>query len=347
MSRFFSEHGGDIYANSGITLDFSVNTNPLGMPEAVKRAIVEHMPDYERYPDFACRALRAALAERHGVEPSMIRCGNGASELILALCACVKPRQTLVLAPTFSEYARSARLFGGQVRTHRLSEKNGFALTQSILAALTPETDLLFLCNPNNPTGQLTDRALLRQIADTCRGNKTLLLLDECFVGFTRGESMVPLLAEYPNLLVLQAFTKMYAMAGLRLGMLFGADKALLTRIAAFCPAWNVSGVAQAAGLAALSAGDWIEATQKLVENERAFMAGALGKLGIAVGKSDANFLLLRSEKPLFAPLRERGILVRSCANFPGLSGCYTRIGLKTRDENTALLRALSEVVNG
>ncbi len=345
MRRY--EHGGDIYENDEIFLDFSSNINPLGMPESVKQAVTDHIPAYAHYPDPSCRALRSALAARHGLAASRIFCGNGASELIFALCACIRPRRVLTLAPTFSEYERAAKLFGGEVREHPLSEADGFALTESILAELASQTDMLFLCNPNNPTGRLADPALLCKIAKTCRESGTLLLLDECFIDFTRGASMLAQLGEYPNLLILQAFTKIYAMAGLRLGTLYSSNGRLLARIADFIPAWNVSGVAQVAGIAALAQTDWIENTRRIVESERAFMEKSLRGLGLTVYRSDGNFLLLRCEKPLYGPLKERGILTRSCGNFTGLNERYIRVGLKTHEENRVLLSALSEVING
>lgn len=343
----FYEHGGDIYGDGDILLDFSVNINPMGMPDRVKRAIAEHIPAYESYPDPLCRALRAALAERHGVDAPMILCGNGAAELIFALCAYLKPLRMLTLAPTFSEYGRAAALYGASVREHSLEEAEGFALTARMLDDLTPETDLLVLCNPNNPTGRLCGATLLHKIAEACRRNGTLLLVDECFIEFTGAEGMLPHLRDYPNLLVLRAFTKIYAMAGLRLGMLYGVDEGMLSRIAEFCPPWNVSGVAQAAGIAALTERDWIPRTQQLVEGERAFMTAALLRLGVCVYPGEGNFLLLRTDPSIHGALRERGILTRSCANFTGLDGRYLRIGLKTREENEALLGALEEILNG
>lgn len=341
------EHGGDIYGDDDILLDFSVNTNPLGMPASVQQAMIDHIPAYASYPDPWCLGLRSALAVRYGLELSMVLCGNGATELILALCANIKPRQAVTLAPTFSEYERSAALFGGSVRTHRLEEAEGFALTESILESLTPGTDMLFLCDPNNPTGQSADPNLLLKIAEVCRHNGTLLLLDECFIDFTRQPGMLPQLRQYPNLLILQAFTKIYALAGLRLGTLYCADEELLARVAEFCPTWNVSGVAQVAGMAALQEKDWQENTRRLVEKERAFMTSSLTGLGLTVYPSDANYLLIKSARPLYTPLRARGVLVRSCANFTGLDEHYIRIGLKTRDKNMALLRAVTEVLNG
>ncbi|NLB17948.1 MAG: aminotransferase class I/II-fold pyridoxal phosphate-dependent enzyme [Syntrophomonadaceae bacterium] len=268
-------------------------------------------------------------------------------ELIFALCACLKPRQTVILTPTFSEYRRAVTLFGGQVREHFLLEADDFALTDRLLAQLSPQVDMMFLCNPNNPTGQLVDLWLLREVVEVCRNNGTLLIIDECFIDFTQGKSMLSILIEYPNLLILQAFTKIYAMAGLRLGTLYCADERLLSNIADFMPAWSVSSVAQAAGLAALQEKDWVENTRKLVEKERAFMVAAFGDLGLRVYPSDANFLLIKSEKDLYEPLRAQGILVRSCGNFTGLDADYIRIGIKTRDENNVLLGLVREVLNG
>ena len=241
----------------------------------------------------------------------------------------------------------AAALFGAEVCEHRLSEADGFALTESILGKLTPEVDIFFLCNPNNPTGRLADPNLLYKIAGICRNNETLLILDECFMDFTSGKSLLPQLRKYPNLLILRAFTKIYAMAGLRLGTLYCADAQLLSRIAAFRPAWSVSSVAQIAGIAALKEIDWIENTRRIVESEKKFMEENLRRLGLTAYQSDANFLLLKSERPLYAPLREHGILVRSCGNFTGLDELYIRIGLKKHDENRMLLRVLSEVLNG
>lgn len=341
------EHGGDVYGNAGVRLDFSVNTNPLGMPEGVKRALVSHLADYERYPDPQCRALTATLAKRFGLKPDMALCGGGAADLILRICACLKPKRTLVLAPTFSEYERAITLFGGETRAYRLDERDGFALREDILDALTGDIDMVFLCNPNNPTGRLIPPELVAQIAKRCEANGTYLVVDECFLEFTDGESAVPLLKSHPHLMVLNAFTKLYAMAGLRLGYLLCADAALLSRIGTYGQTWSVSGPAQAAGLAALREEGWVEKTRRLMREERTHMTRTLSELRLTVYPSEANFLLVKSEAPLYGPLLGRGILVRNCANFEGLGGEYIRVGLKTREKNEALLRALSEVLYG
>jgi threonine-phosphate decarboxylase len=344
MPRY--EHGGDIYGDARVRLDFSVNVSPLGMPDAAKRAVVEQLDAFSRYPDRQCRALRRALSQKHGIPPEKILCGNGAADLIFRICACFKPGRALALAPTFSEYERPVVLFGGRAREHRLRESEGFELTDELLSALAPDVEILFLCNPNNPTSRLAAPDLLRRAAEICARNGTLMMVDECFIEFTRGTSMLPLLGEFPNLLILRAFTKFYALAGLRLGYLLG-NEALLSRIADFGPEWSVSTAAQAAGLGALKEPGWAERTREVVEAERAFLAEALSALGLSVFPSDANFLLIKSSAPLGEPLKARGILVRDCSSFTGLDARFVRVGLKKRKENQALIRAVGGVLRG
>lgn len=340
------EHGGDIYGGESIKLDFSVNVNPLGMPPKASEALAAAIPAFSRYPDPQCRLLRRALGEKLGTEPENILCGNGASDLIMRSCAALRPRRLLTLAPTFSEYARSAALFGGRTRSFLLLEREGFALTRDFLPALTEKTDMVALCNPNNPTGRLIERSLLREILDVCREKGVTVLLDECFLGFTEERSLAGSLSDYPNLLILGAFTKLYGMAGLRLGYLLG-DRELLLRIAPYGAAWSVSAAAQEAGIGALQEPDWEEKIRALIKTERTYMLKALTKLGLTVFPSDSNFLLIKSAVPLWEPLKAKGLLLRACGSFQGLDSRFFRMGLKSRPENEALLCALQEVIHG
>lgn len=341
------EHGGDVYGNPHIALDFSVNVNPLGMPDGVKRALVSHLEEYTRYPDPQCRALRAALAARYGLAPEQVLCGNGAADLIFRIAACLKPRRALAPAPTFSEYERAVRAFGGTMEMHPLSAENEFLLGEEFLASIAPGIELVFLCTPNNPTGLLIPFQRICHIVEACRARGTFVVLDECFLGFTEGASMAGMLQAYPNLIILSAFTKLYAMAGLRLGYLLTGDPNLCTRIAGFGAPWSVSGPAQAAGCAALAEVGWEERSRALIKKERAYLQAELAALGIRVFKSDANFLLLQCDAPLFALLRAQGILVRDCSNFIGLDTRFIRIGVKTHAENQMLINAITEVLHG
>lgn len=344
MQRF--EHGGNIHGRKDIQFDFSVNVHPLGMTEGMKQALIEGIDQDAHYPDPQCSELSQAIALYHGVQTEQVLCGNGASDLILRICAALRPKKVMVCAPTFSEYARSALLFGAELVEYTLQASGQFALDEAFLQALHGEIDLLFLCQPNNPTGRLMAPRLLKQILQRCHERNIRVVLDECFIDFTEGTSMIAELKHCPHLLILRAFTKIHAMAGLRLGYLLCSDGALLEWIASFGPTWSVSSVAQRVGLAALQETERLEQTRALIRSENAFMSTALEKLGFEVIPSDGNFLLVRGPRVAEA-LLERGILVRDCSNFTGLDDSYMRIGLKTRPENTVLIQVLKEVLHG
>lgn len=341
------EHGGDIYANKNVTLDFSVSVNPLGMPEEVKNALVSRINEFSRYPDPECRALRAAVALNENINSEYILCGNGAADLIYRLCEAVNPRKALICAPTFSEYERALKLNRAKVRYHALTPENQFALTDSFLERLTPDIDIIFLCNPNNPTGRLIQPDLLERILSAARQIRAKLVVDECFLDFTTGVSLKKHLAGTRELIIIKAFTKIYAMAGLRLGYILSSDSELLNKINSEGQRWSVSTPAQIAGAAALDCKNLIERTRRLVSEERGFLSENLRRFGIIIFKSDANFLLLKSERPLYKPLLKNGILIRPCENFRGLDGSYYRIGIKTRNENIRLVNAVKEILNG
>lgn len=330
-----------------VNLDYSVNINPLGMPEPIRQAIISHMPDYESYPDPYCRKLRAAIAHKESVETKNVLCGNGAAELIYRLCLSQRPRQVLVCAPTFTDYARAAVMSGASIIEHMLHSEEGFVLSDTILADISSDVDILFLCNPNNPTGRLINYNLIEHILKRCEETGTIAVMDECFLPFTRGQSVVPLISTYANLIVMRAFTKIYAMPGLRLGYMLSGNTDLLESVGNFGQCWNVSAVAQIAGLAVLTCHDTETQVCRLVESERYYMLDAIQDLGIQTYPSDANFLLMESSIPLYDPLLKKGILIRSCSNFSGLNHNYYRIAVKLHNQNKILVSALEEVLNG
>ncbi|MDR1450591.1 MAG: threonine-phosphate decarboxylase CobD [Propionibacteriaceae bacterium] len=340
------EHGGETAAHRGIRLDFSISLNPLGLPAAVKEAVAGCADALAAYPDPACRELRRVLARRCRVSPEQILCGNGATDLLYRLCAAVKPGRVLTVAPAFSEYERSARLGGAEVSRHRLNPAAGFAVGDDFAAAITPDVDMVFCCQPNNPTGRLVAPATLARIVERARLAKATLVLDECFLPFAEAPSLIPTAAAEPHVIVLRAFTKSHSLAGLRLGYAVG-DPALLAAMAACGPRWNVSVIAQLAGLAALADSAWEERSRRFVARERAWLSAELACLGLSVIPSDANFILFQSAASLFQPLLSYGILIRSCANFPGLDATWQRVGVKTRADNQTLIDALAEVLHG
>jgi len=341
------EHGGDIYGSGEIILDFSVNLNPLGMPAEIKNALFEHFDEFAGYPDSECRKLSKAISVSEGVPAEYILCGNGAADLIYRVCFGLKPDTALVCAPTFSEYERAVLLSGGKINYHMLDEAKGFAVPWRILYDVSDKADIVFLCNPNNPTGRLADANLIEDMAELCEKRGSILFIDECFLDFTNAVSSKWLLDKFYNVVILKAFTKTYAMAGLRLGYMMSRNRFAMDAARDYAQAWSVSAPAQAAGIAALKAGLDFTETRRLIAGERKFLADSLAGLGLKVYPSDANFLLLKSDKPLKELLLKKGVLVRSCANFKGLDGNFTRICVSTRDNNEKLISSIKEVSHG
>ena len=348
-------HGGDTegfireYGRPPL-LDFSANVSPLGIPDRVKRAAAEALETADRYPDPDCGRLREAIAEKEGVPVSRVVCGNGAADLIWRSVRAVHPREALVPLPSFFEYESALRAEGAAVRRHILREENDFALTEEILSEITPETGMLFLCEPNNPTGRLTDPALLRAIAGRCREMGTVLAVDECFLDLTSdpdGRTLRELTEEMPGLVLFRAFTKSFGMAGLRLGYCLCGSAETAEKIKEAGPPWAVSSPAQAAGLAALEEKEYLKELRELVTRERARLRAGLEGLGLRVIPGEANFLLFYSPVPLALPLRRRGILLRSFTREEGLGPGWYRAAVRGAEENGAFLRALEDVLNG
>ena len=343
-------HGGDwagYRAQFGRdALDFSANVSPLGLPEGVAKAITAALPTADRYPDPLCRELRAKLALHEGVPADHILCGNGAADLIFRLVWAKKPRRALVTAPTFAEYAAALETVGCTVERFILQVADDFAVPEAFLSAIDDRVDLVFLCQPNNPTGQLTPPDLVARILQRCTACGALLVLDECFLDFLPDHALLtakPLLGS-GDLLILKAFTKLYGMAGVRLGYALSADTALLDAMQHTGQPWAVSSLAQAAGLAALDETAYVEQVRALIAAQRPLLASGLRALGLRVLDGRANYLLFQGPETLGETLRQKGIVLRSCANYPGLDGSWYRTAVRTAAENERLLQTLSEV---
>jgi len=361
-------HGGDIYRNK-IKYDFSVNINPLGMPpesiEAGKRAVELS----QRYPDYMGEELCDKLSRKENCNTEDIIIGNGAAELIYALCHFVRPERAIVIAPTFSEYENAVKASGGEVVKIYTNEEKGFEISaddiiSGIYANAGEKTDMLFICNPNNPTGRMCDGREVRRIAGVCERLGIRFIVDECFLPFCDDEeecSMKHDLERYRNMCVLRAFTKIYAMPGLRLGYMLTSDHELTEGIRGVLQPWNTSIPAQMAGSAALEDGDYIIKTRRLLEREREYLFKELSSFEcVDVYESDANFILFRVNIGpeqrakrymdfLYDELLGRGILIRKCDDFDGLcSGSdrqFYRVAVRTHSENEELIRAIREVL--
>ncbi len=343
MEKGYS-HGGEIY-DKNIRLDYSINVNPFRMPEGVKRAITEGMEEYYRYPDDTCRELREAVAGTRGLSPDWIFCGNGAAEVIYRYALALKPSRVLLLAPTFSEYEKAFRFAGAEILYYDLSEADGFRVKADILHYLD-DAEVIVLCNPNNPVGNLIDKELMKRILQEAEEKKKRLFIDECFMEFTGEEqeySLIPSVRKYTGLFILKAFTKTYAMAGIRLGYGITRDNRLLQDMTAAGAPWSVSGIAQRAGTAALKETEYVKRAVEMIEREREFLTAGLKRLGFTVYPSNANYLLFRAEEELYERLLAEGVLIRQCGNYRGLGEAYYRICVGLHKDNEQLLEILAE----
>lgn len=328
-------HGGDIYGDAAVELDFSVNTNRLGMPQAVRDAVMASAAAWEQYPDALCRKLRRAAAAFYEADGTPIPedwlvFGNGASDILYAVVSAIRPKQAILLAPGFSEYEQALRMCGCEIRWLHLKEENGFSLESAreelyamlfdgsgdaskidSVPTLSSKREnvwekILILGNPNNPTGRAISATEMERLAEVCRETHTWLMLDECFQWFldTRREgSFVGNLLNGvgDHVILLNALTKICSMAGLRLGYGIIPNAGLRERLEKFRQPWSVSAPAQAGGVAAFavlaahSEGNLLEWTVKSLQTERPRLAEKLEELGFIVYPSQTNYLLFRS----------------------------------------------------
>ncbi len=341
-------HGGNVYEYRDC-IDFSANCNPLGTPESVKQAIMESLEYLPNYPQVGYAPLRQAIGAYEAVSPEHIICGNGAAELIFSLCLAVRPEKALVLAPTFAEYEQALTSVGCAAEHYVLKEELDFRIQEDFLERLTSKLDVVFICNPNNPTGILTKRSFLLRVLELCRENGILLVVDECFQDFIKEPDAYTLkeqIREYENLFLLKAFTKRYAMAGVRLGYGICSNRKLLEQMCLVTQPWNVSTMAQAAGISALKETEYVEKGRQLIFQEAEYLRREMEGLGIKVYPSEANYLFFKGPERLFKACVEHGILIRDCSNYPGLSEGYYRIAVKKHENNMRLIEAFQKILD-
>lgn len=326
-------------------LDFSQNINPLGTPASALRAAHQALEnEVDTYPDTDYQDLREALARYLKVSAERVLPTNGGAEAIFLAARLASERvgeRALILAPTFSEYAAAARAAGLEP-AHRIARRpeTGFVLDEAALEDLDGIA-VVFLCNPNNPTGGALSREAVKRLLRRVQDAGAVLIVDEAFADFAPEVSVADL--EDKNLFVARSFTKFFAIPGLRLGALVCAD---LEEARSLQPSWSVNAVAAAAGIAAVGEVDFAVATNAEVGRLRAGLVGALGSVpGVEVFPGAANFLLLRGPRGTVERLARAGVLVRGCGPFLGLDDEYLRVAVRKDDENQRLVDALRRAV--
>jgi threonine-phosphate decarboxylase len=360
-----TEHGGNIYRlaeelkiQERKIIDFSASINPLGISKKVKAEIRKNLKYLNKYPDPESKRLRKYIAQYHGIEPEMILCGNGSTELIYLIIRALKPERVLIPAPTFSEYERAVLIDqgsetlkqGGQIEYLLLKEKDGFEIKPEEFIhamagnnSLVTPCDMAFLCNPNNPTGLLLRKDNVIKIAEEAKRQNCYLVVDEAFIDFCPEDSVINLVRDNPYLIVLRSMTKFYALSGLRIG--YGVfPSQLIERLKTFKEPWSVNSLAQRAAVVALKDNAYRAETYRLIKEEKRFIENRLKRMGINYFPSRTNFYLLRLDgrDGIYKRLEKKAILVRDCSDFKGLGSSYIRIAVKSRRENNILLKSLA-----
>jgi threonine-phosphate decarboxylase len=351
------EHGGNVFAiarSLGIPperiLDFSASINPLGMAPGVKDALVNCVERLLHYPDKGAAELKDCLAAYHGVSSAQIAVANGSTELIHLLPRLVNGRRALIVAPAFAEYACALKKSGWQIDYFTLKNEDAFALSLPALQEkLAERYDMLFICNPGNPTGALIPKWDIAKVLDLCRESGTFLVLDEAFIDFCEEDSAKDLIGGFGRAVLLRSMTKFFAIPGLRLGYAIGAPETIAA-IGALQDPWSVNTAAQVAGIASLSDPAYCASTRSYVTAERERLATALAGLpGLVIFRSRANYLLVQirngsSAAELRSRLLEEGVMIRDCGNFEGLDGSYFRVAVRLREENERLVELLGGI---
>src|SRR3989338_6311945 len=333
-------------------IDFSASINPLGCPEGVRKAISEKFNDIRNYPDSECTGLRKVIADKVHCSESNIIIGNGSNELFYLIPRALKPKQGILLQPTFSEFKDA--LCNANVEVVEIVNDSGrFPIINKDIRRLKNIKDgMVFLCNPNNPTGQLT---LKEEILELVKDNTNrLIVADEAFMDFVDEDEKYSVIKEAPlmdNLIVVRSLTKFYGFPGLRLGYLV-ANESTVNKLMQFKEPWTVNTFAQIAGQVAINDEAFVANTREYVSREKAFLYNGLSRIkGIRPFQPSVNFILVKidnaeiTSSQIQDSLIKDNIFIRDCSNFIGLSEKCFRVAFKTREENQKLLSALKLVM--
>ena len=357
------QHGGDLDAiqnkyhiPKNEIVDFSGNINPLGFPDSVKQRLTKNLDIICVYPDKNYAALRKAISNYTGAEAEHIVVGNGSTELISTFIKIAQAKQTLIVAPAYSEYEREVTLCGSEYRYFALEEKEQFCLNVSkLIAALTSDIGLLVLCNPNNPTGTIVTKIQLEQILQHCKQNNISVMIDETYMEFCDNLEeccAIPLAKKFDNLFVIRGVSKFFAAPGMRLGYGISSNNMFLETLKKNQDPWSVNSVAAFAGELLFSDKEFIQKTKTLISTERKRCIEQLKQFqNMKVYHSSSNFILMKlktnaiNSHQIFEKLIQKKLLVRDASSFAFLDDTFLRFCIRMPEHNTALLEQLRELI--
>jgi histidinol-phosphate aminotransferase len=327
-------------------IDFSVSTNPAGIPPGILRQV--SVKDLTRYPDSQSTFLKREIARISGVsEKNTLVCGGSTGIIRLAVTAYLGEKDRILLVePTYGEYRLSCEIAGAEVNTFLTSEQDDFRpdIDALITQIKREKPEILFLCNPNNPTGYYLKRDEFGEILSAASGS--LVVLDEAYISFVDNDWLSTGYIDTNNLLIVRSMTKDYAIAGLRLGYALAGEE-IIRALSRVCPPWSVNAIAQKAGITALQNKEYLEKSRELIFREKEYLVSGLVRLGYLCIPSDANYFLVKVNNA--ADFRkqllvEKRILVRDCTSF-GLPE-YIRIAPRSHNQNRKLINAIKELVD-
>ena len=370
-------HGGNIFQFAHEqriepyeVVDFSANINPLGPSQRGLDALNAQLRYISHYPDATNDDVLNAIADTYGMDKHQIIVGNGAAELLYAICRLPGYTGAFVPAPGFSEYKEALEASKIPVRDifyRPREDDNGkpyfevpYLALETFAAELKGQDGriIVFLGNPNNPDGTLLDKDHIRTVASMLKDANSLLVIDESFIDFVGNDplqdnehSIRSLVNEFDNIIVVHSFTKFYAVPGLRIGAAF-TNETLITQLQQYIPSWSVNTLAQAYTKAALNDVDYIKRTKQELNEERAFMYNALDAIeGITVYPHSANFMLFQVNQEgitanyINEELKKYNMIVRNCDSYVGLTNHWVRIAIKDHDTNIKLVDKLTDIL--
>lgn len=353
------KHGGEtlsilLRGKNKYLFDFSTNSNPWGPPPKVNNAIINNLWRIRYYPDIENALLRTKLAKELSLKVSNLIIGNGSTELIelFANAFINKGEKVAIPLPTFSEYERSTVKMNG--KPIYIEPRYDLNFNVKKLLRIIKEVKVLFLCNPNNPTGFLIKKDEFMEILDRTLENNKFVLLDEDFMEFVQEYEIYNItnfIKKYPNVFIIKSFSKVYGIPGIRVGYGIGSEE-IISLLYSFKSPWSVNVLAEVAGVACLEDKYFLKHTKKLILKEKEFMFEDLSRLkGIKVYPSKTNFFLIDvrntgfKAKEIKEKLLSKNILIRDCSNFRGLDNYFIRISVRKHDENLILINSLKEVL--
>lgn len=335
---------------------FGANVNPLGLSDAVKERIAANLDIICSYPDRKYTELKKTIGEYCHADPAHIVVGNGSTELISLLISQRKAKKAVVLGPTYSEYARELTLTGGKTIEYHLKESEDFILNiEDFLTFIPADTDLVILCNPNNPTSSAVKNDDMKHILSACQERNIFVMIDETYVEFSptvADITAVPLVKNYDNLMVIRGVSKFYAAPGLRFGYGITSNAIFLQEILTHQNPWSLNSIGAFAGEWLLKDTDYIQRTRELICSQREYMYHTLSDIPhLKAYKPYGNFILVRLLKEgltsfdVFESAIKENMMIRDCSSFKGLKGEYIRFCIMLPEDNERLMECIKKAV--